>query len=62
MIGTLRPVPDRRNGATFPLTDVSTLNGPSLPCCLFVRQEVGGGPQEHRDVRVPPGLLAPAEN
>ncbi len=50
MIGTLRPATDRRNGATFTLTDVSTLIGPSLPRCLFIRQEVGGGPQEHRDV------------
>ena len=55
MIGALRPAPDRRNGATFALADVSTLNGPSLPCCFFVWQDVGGGPQEYRAVRVPPG-------
>ena len=41
-IGTLRPAPDRRNGVTFTLTDVSTLTGPSLPCCLlFLHRQLG---------------------
>ena len=53
MIGTMEPPRDRRNGASFTLTDVSTFRGPPLPCRVW--QERAGGPQEHRDARVPPG-------
>ena len=52
MIGTLEPAPDRRNGASLTLTDVSTFRGPPLPCRVW-QDEARGQIPPHRVARNP---------